>query len=1038
MSSWARQAALLVQQAPKEFQRDRRGFDCTLTVARCLQESSTREIDELMALEGQLDGMVTQFVESNHHSFAASVRRFNEVNQQVKTSRTTVGELKKEVSDVIGGMVSHAGTARELDERLKAHTHLLAMLDEIAAVLATDDLVAKLVAEEKYVEAVRALDNYEQMVLTSYMTEVRSLSPLQSTVAERKERLYGRVVDRLKEALYGLRRPVQFDGEGKGPAEDDATAIPACLDALEVMGRLLDLGPVLEARVHADLRGVMEALLQAFTDWCSSTVSHARPTGPLTSDDEAFEAAQEQQHLLVRLVTAALQRFQAIHRHYIALYQQLGQRLDLRPRPLGQAGGAPLPADEERVAALRLSREDLRYIIRHLRDSERLTILVQHNHLLLAALPPCYAVLQGVDCQTRRVDYRSLSTDLAGKVGEQAMEEGTTDTRVVEAAISDLQTELLSAVFQLYAAQYRHAAKGLDIRTPWEAIQLQVERLLKGVLAVSNEAPKRGLPLHHTFAKSLAAESLEALLLRRTEDGLPKFMSRGTHIAFQFLGSNLAQAPDPAQEDPDTEAEAPLKSLTSVLGIIRPTVYNSPGVYKLVVDFDLLAAQEQTVLPIPDEDAVDKDTAHSLLQLMLKAVDDDLMPRVGISCRRQLGALLEGPNAFAPHLTKEAAGPPPLLSAHRAVQLCRRLLLLVGQMRQHRPKLLALAEELLGLLLATCEAKVRSIVAGQHCGAVLAPVWDAALSRPAHNRGPSTGSQPPAGQLWDTFLRLLADPTPSLHAELDTLIDGPLHVNPGHSIAVLDSAAALLTLALVAHSMQWTAQQLLGLAPLADPHGKAAVHSGATPTLADLQRVSSALATQHRRLGTLGEVATLALVVEARARCCHLLAGFAAHSYHQDTESLEPHGFVRRFGEDVTRLRSIAQQHLSRATQRLLLGTLPALVCGRLLHHLPAVPDKWVNRLGVRALRRDLFAIQQSMAGIEGASEECFGRVWQYYEMLTMTTQAILHTLETAPAAAPPPFSLPEYEAMLALRTDHRAPAPDDLARLRALYPRPA
>lgn len=33
----------------------------------------------------------------------------------------------------------------------------------------------------------------------------------------------------------------------------------------------------------------------------------------------------------------------------------------------------------------------------------------------------------------------------------------------------------------------------------------------------------------------------------------------------------------------------------------------------------------------------------------------DLMPRVGISCRRQLGALLEGPNAFAPHLTKEAA-----------------------------------------------------------------------------------------------------------------------------------------------------------------------------------------------------------------------------------------------------------------------------------------------------------------------------------------------------------------------------------------------
>lgn len=40
-------------------------------------------------------------------------------------------------------------------------------------------------------------------------------------------------------------------------------------------------------------------------------------------------------------------------------------------------------------------------------------------------------------------------------------------------------------------------------------------------------------------------------------------------------------------------------------------------------------------------------------------------------------------------------------------------------------------QELLGLLLATCEAKVRSIVAGQHCGAVLAPVWDAALSRPA-------------------------------------------------------------------------------------------------------------------------------------------------------------------------------------------------------------------------------------------------------------------------------------------------------------------
>ena len=59
---------------------------------------------------------------------------------------------------MIGAMVSHSSTARDLDERIKAHNHVLQMLDEIAVVVGMDDTVAQLMEQQRYLDAVRSTE----------------------------------------------------------------------------------------------------------------------------------------------------------------------------------------------------------------------------------------------------------------------------------------------------------------------------------------------------------------------------------------------------------------------------------------------------------------------------------------------------------------------------------------------------------------------------------------------------------------------------------------------------------------------------------------------------------------------------------------------------------------------------------------------------------------------------------------------------------------------------------------------------------------
>mmetsp|Transcript_8142 Transcript_8142/g.14474 ORF Transcript_8142/g.14474 Transcript_8142/m.14474 type:complete len:370 (-) Transcript_8142:140-1249(-) len=365
MSSWAKHAMQAVQNVPREFQVDGKDFDCTQTVARSISGRTT-ELEELQDYEEQLEDLASQFVEASYSGFNTSIQRFSEVDRGLQAARQTVGQLKKEVSDVMVAMVSHGSTVRDLDERLKVQNYMLQILDEMAEVVGMDDTMLRLIEQQQYCDAVRALDKYEQMLMHSQLQEVRSLMPMQHTVQEKSARLYRNILDGLQAVLYNKGGKVCFDGTmpaapgttpsilgttpsmlGTTPTTPgntsafrfplgDSTLVTMreCINALEALGRVTETQQLLQGELAGELHARLSHTLEEFLAWHRS---QRQPCFFPAESADAFAVAQPQRDVCRAVVGGLLGTLSEIIDRYSQLFQLMRQQFSLSDLNLSQS-----------------------------------------------------------------------------------------------------------------------------------------------------------------------------------------------------------------------------------------------------------------------------------------------------------------------------------------------------------------------------------------------------------------------------------------------------------------------------------------------------------------------------------------------------------------------------------------------------------------------------------------------------------------------------------------------------------------------------
>ena len=107
-------------------------------------------------------------------------------------------------------------------------------------------------------------------------------------------------------------------------------------------------------------------------------------------------------------------------------------------------------------------------------------------------------------------------------------------------------------------------------------------------------------PLKHIGGLLSSTDTLEALLQRRNDAGIPRFMTRQAQFGFRFQASRATteadgsgsprkgqEAPSPTEDRPDLS----FQGLHMVLEVVRPTVYNAAWIYKHLQQYDSVLDQ---------------------------------------------------------------------------------------------------------------------------------------------------------------------------------------------------------------------------------------------------------------------------------------------------------------------------------------------------------------------------------------------------------------------------------------------------------------
>lgn len=135
-------------------------------------------------------------------------------------------------------------------------------------------------------------------------------------------------------------------------------------------------------------------------------------------------------------------------------------------------------------------------------------------------------------------------------------------------------------------------------------------------------------------------------------------------------------------------------------------------------------------------------------------------------------------------------------------------------------------------------------------------------------------------------------------------------------------------------------------------------------------------------LQSLSDRCMYALKIEFRCHALYFLESIRNSSYYCDEEPTKPEKFVADLNRDLMRADEKLSRYLSVEKKRYVFAGLPYTLSLLVIDGLSKLVDKRVNKNGLLRMTRNIFSMQQTMTNILTASEQCFDRARQYWELL--------------------------------------------------------
>jgi len=162
----------------------------------------------------------------------------------------------------------------------------------------------------------------------------------------------------------------------------------------------------------------------------------------------------------------------------------------------------------------------------------------------------------------------------------------------------------------------------------------------------------------------------------------------------------------------------------------------------------------------------------------------------------------------------------------------------------------------------------------------------------------------------------------------------------------------------------------------------------------------------------------LTLRLEMHAHFFFYLKNIQAGSYWIASDVTEPEPFIAELNTDLTMMDEVLSKHFSQAKLRYMFGGASVLMSNIIIHSLPNLHDKRVNKQGVSKMCRNILALQQNLTSIISGQEAQFDRARQYYELLHLTDDELTQFKVENPSA----FNSSQIAALFEVETPYRKP----------------
>lgn len=199
---------------------------------------------------------------------------------------------------------------------------------------------------------------------------------------------------------------------------------------------------------------------------------------------------------------------------------------------------------------------------------------------------------------------------------------------------------------------------------------------------------------------------------------------------------------------------------------------------------------------------------------------------------------------------------------------------------------------------------------------------------------------------------------------------------------IITDVTQMRTVANVHESLEWFAYSLVSRTPSAQKSKGVDIPPVSEKTLDSL----NSLVTDFQDLA---EICLLLLHLEVRVHCFYYLLPVAKQSnYAGPIDDLDPDSNVLKLNKDLSNMEEVLSLSLQPKKFKYIFESLGYLVASILINSIQFL--KKMNENGIKKMCRNIFAIQQNLTNITMSRESDLDHARQYYELLYMSSDAII------------------------------------------------